>query len=74
MFSLPKTISLCDLEKMVNIFNETIVGHYLIEVFKSWKQKTCFNHNIANQSRGFLLRLIRFILQGGRDQVHVGGE
>ncbi|MGB3160147.1 heat-inducible transcriptional repressor HrcA [Carnobacterium sp.] len=75
MFSLPKTIQPKDLEKMVNIFNERLVGHTLIEVFKKLETEIpALINKYAKSAAGISSALDTFILQTGRDQIHVGGR
>ncbi|WP_034550234.1 heat-inducible transcriptional repressor HrcA [Carnobacterium funditum] len=75
MFSLPKTIQSSDLEKMVNIFNERLVGHTLIEVFKKLETEIpALINKYAKSAAGISSALDTFILQAGRDQIHVGGR
>ncbi|MEG0553185.1 MAG: HrcA family transcriptional regulator, partial [Carnobacterium sp.] len=75
MFSLPKTIQPNDLEKMVNIFNERLVGHTLIEVFKKLETEIPILINkYAKSALGISSALDTFILQAGQDQIHVGGR
>ena len=75
MFSLPKTIQPNDLEKMVNIFNDRLVGRTLIEVFKKLETEipTLIN-KYAKSALGISSALDTFILQAGQDQIHVGGR
>ncbi|MCA9766548.1 MAG: heat-inducible transcription repressor HrcA [Carnobacterium sp.] len=75
MFSLPKTIQPKDLEKMVTIFNERLVGHTLIEVFKKLETEIpALINKYAKSAVGISSALDTFILQAGRDQIHVGGR
>ncbi|SEK80208.1 heat-inducible transcription repressor HrcA [Carnobacterium iners] len=75
MFSLPKTIQPKDLEKMVTIFNERLVGHTLIEVFKKLETEIpALINKYAKSAVGISSALDTFILQAGRDQIHVGGK
>lgn len=75
MFSLPKTIQPHDLEKMVNIFNERLVGHTLIEVFKKLETEIPnLINKYAKSAVGITSALDAFILKAGQDQIHVGGR
>ncbi|ALV21168.1 MAG: heat-inducible transcriptional repressor HrcA [Carnobacterium sp.] len=75
VFSLPKTIQPSDLEKMVKIFNERLVGHTLMEVFQKLKtEMPILINKYAKSAEGMLTILDDVILQAGRDQIHVGGR
>lgn len=75
VFSLPRTIQPSDLEKMVNIFNEQLVGHTLIEVFRKLETEIPILINkYAKSAAGIVTILDNIILQAGRDQIHVGGR
>lgn len=75
VFTIPKSMDVNELEKIVRIFNEQLVGFPLMEVFKRLKTEIPLLLNkYVRTGEGMMTVFEDIFLKAGKDRMHVGGR
>ena len=75
VFHLPNTVESEDIETMVRIFNDRLVGYTLLEVYEKLQQDIpALIQKYARSASGVLQLLAKEVRPAKKDSMHIGGK
>lgn len=75
IFTVPKGFDLNNLEKIVSLFNDQLVGRPLVEVFKKLQDEVpMLMHKYMRTAEGMLDLINELFIKTARERIHIGGR
>ncbi|MGE7365376.1 heat-inducible transcriptional repressor HrcA [Desemzia incerta] len=75
IFTVPKGFDLNNLEKIVALFNDQLIGHSLVEVFKMLQEDVpLLIHKYMRTAEGMMELINGLFVKAVRERMHIGGK